>query len=164
MKLKVFTLRFSPETGEFDASALERFLEHRDVVSVFEHFLTRDGEPMWAVMLGYRESPAGRPAVKRGGAKPDWRSGLSESDGQIFDLLRRWRNERAQKDGKPPYVLLTNKQIARVARSHPSSIAELRDVEGIGDARIESFGDELLELVTSSAESDPQTQGDGDED
>jgi len=45
MKVKVFTVRFDRETGAFDDTALQQFLETHDATAVSEHVVTVDGEP-----------------------------------------------------------------------------------------------------------------------
>jgi long-chain acyl-CoA synthetase len=53
-----------------------------------------------------------------------------------FEALRRWRNERARKDGKPAYVLFTNGQQLQIVRNWPNSHAALHAIDGIGEARV----------------------------
>ena len=44
----------------------------------------------------------------------------------------------------PPYLYLTNRQAAELARKPPTSLADLREVRGIGESRVEALGAELL--------------------
>ena len=53
---------------------------------------------------------------------------LSPEERPLFDALRRWRNERALRVGKPPFVLLTNQQMAKMASRRPLSLTELKEV------------------------------------
>ena len=46
----------------------------------------------------------------------------------VFEVLRKWRNERAKRDGRPPYVLFTNSQLANLARGRPDTRAALEAV------------------------------------
>lgn len=68
----------------------------------------------------------------------------------MFERLRAWRNGRAQAEGVPPYVLLTNRQLAATARERPGTLAALKAIEGIGEARAARFGTELLAVVAES--------------
>ena len=154
MKLKVFTLHFDDAAGEFDGSALERFLEHRDAVSVIDHFHVRGGTPVWGVLVGYVEprrpgEPRAAPAPRR-----DPRADLAPDDRQVFEAIRRWRNERATREGKPPYVLLTNRMLADVARARPATIAALQMIAGVGERKIADYGAELIEVVRLAATED----------
>jgi ATP-dependent DNA helicase RecQ len=44
----------------------------------------------------------------------------------------------------PPYVLATNKQLAEIVKSRPQSMAELMMIEGIGKAKAEKYGPDIL--------------------
>lgn len=56
-------------------------------------------------------------------------------------------NGRVQAEGVPPYVLLPNRQVAKVAQRRPTMLTRLREVEGIGEATASRLGRELLTLV-----------------
>ena len=153
MKLKVFTLVFDPEKGHFEDRNLVEYLANRPVISVFEHFFEYDGLPYWTIMVGHREEETDQRGGGRSTERTNWRAILPEPEQTTFEVLRRWRNERAKREGKPPYVLLTNRQLADVVREAPSTITDLSKIEGIGEARVKSFGAELLTVLTKVQES-----------
>jgi hypothetical protein len=66
--------------------------------------------------------------------------------------LREWRSERASKEGKPPFLFLHDRTLEEMARCMPSSMTTLAQVNGIGPAKLESYGDELLAIVASARE------------
>ncbi|MEM7674626.1 MAG: hypothetical protein AAF449_01345 [Myxococcota bacterium] len=105
MRLKVFTLRFQPEAGGFDDTEVVEFLEGHIVLDVTEHFFIHEKSPVWALLVRYRETQDFNKPKGRG--REDWRATLSDAEQPLFDALRRWRNERAKKDGRPAYVLLS---------------------------------------------------------
>ena len=129
MKLKVFTLRFQPEEGGFDDTEVVEFLDEHVVLDVTDHFFVHEKWPTWALLVRYREAqePKGGTARRR----EDWRATLPEAEHPLFDALRRWRNERAKKQGRPAYVLLTNRQLAAVSRARPTTIQALGEIEGV---------------------------------
>jgi superfamily II DNA helicase RecQ len=63
--------------------------------------------------------------------------------------LRTWRTARAKADGVPPYVVLSDKHLDGIAERHPTSLAELRACPGIGPAKLDTYGDEILEVLSS---------------
>lgn len=69
--------------------------------------------------------------------------------GAAAEALRAWRSERAKADGVPAYVVLNDKHLDGIAERHPTSLPELRACPGIGPAKLESYGDEILELLAS---------------
>jgi ATP-dependent DNA helicase RecQ len=48
-----------------------------------------------------------------------------------YDRLRAWRTSRAQADGVPIYLLLSNRQLAEIARSPPADLAGLGEGDGV---------------------------------
>jgi DNA helicase-2/ATP-dependent DNA helicase PcrA len=64
--------------------------------------------------------------------------------------LRQWRSARAVAEGKPPFVFLHDRTLEALARSVPSNMAALAKVNGIGPAKLESYGDELLDLLAAA--------------
>lgn len=63
--------------------------------------------------------------------------------------LRAWRSDRAAAERKPPFVFLHDRTLEALANGVPSSMAALAKVKGIGPAKLESYGDELLALIAA---------------
>jgi DNA helicase-2/ATP-dependent DNA helicase PcrA len=63
--------------------------------------------------------------------------------------LRAWRLERSRADDVPAFVVLSDKHLDGIAAVHPSTLAELRSCPGIGPAKLESYGDEILAVLES---------------
>ncbi len=134
MRLKAFTLRLDPATGLFDDGAMEEHLAGREVMDVYEHLFHQEGEPVWAILVTCRDA-AGTALARGTPDREDPRKRLSRPDRELFDALRRWRNVRAAREGRPAYVLFTNRQLAAIATARPGSLEALREVEGVGEAR-----------------------------
>ncbi len=64
--------------------------------------------------------------------------------------LRAWRSERAAAEGKPAFVFLHDRTLEALASCVPASMAALAKVNGIGPAKLESYGDELLALIAAA--------------
>ena len=152
MKLKVFTLQLDPATGCFDDAALTAFVEPREVLSVHEHFFVHEQTPTWALLVCYRDVP--RPGERDRGAesRTDWRAELSDDERPLYDALRKWRTERARREGRPPYVLFTNRQMAEIARRRPDTNAALLEIDGIGEAKVRDWAEEVLAIVRAQVE------------
>ncbi len=74
--------------------------------------------------------------------------------------LRAWRRGRAQADGVPAYVVCSDAQLGGIAAANPVTLAELRACPGIGPARLESYGEQIL-VVLGSADAEPRGEVDG---
>lgn len=150
MLVKIFTLRFSEHIEGFDDEHVRNFMINNNIISIREHFFQKGDVPYWSIMLVYEpmmEHRAVRKEEHQGDKKDDYRSLISKENMPLFNLLREWRNERAIKDGVPPYVLFTNRQLAEIAEQSPDSINKLAGIEGIGKMKLKKYGREVLSVV-----------------
>jgi DNA helicase-2/ATP-dependent DNA helicase PcrA len=65
-----------------------------------------------------------------------------------LDVLRAWRSERAKADEVPAYVVFHNTTLAEIAARRPRTLAELADVPGVGPAKLERYGEDVLAALT----------------
>jgi DNA helicase-2/ATP-dependent DNA helicase PcrA len=65
------------------------------------------------------------------------------------EKLRVWRLERARADGVPPYVVFHDSVLHQIAASYPQSLGELSQIAGVGPAKLDRYGDELLALLAT---------------
>ncbi len=74
----------------------------------------------------------------------------------VVAALRAWRTARARSEAVPPYVIAHDATLAAIAAAHPRSLAALRRVKGMGPAKLDAYGDELLQIMAAvdSDESD----------
>lgn len=132
-----------PETGELDA-----FCTRNDVLACREYLLDGDAAPRLCLVLEYRprEDELPRRARKGGrgerghGRRPaSPRGELVPEDRPLFDMLREWRSLRATGDGVPPYIVMTDRQLADVARKRPATQAAFAEIPGVGQAKVERY-------------------------
>jgi ATP-dependent DNA helicase UvrD/PcrA len=86
------------------------------------------------------EAPA--PAARKARAE--------EPDDPTYVALKRWRLQRSKSDEIPAYVVFHNATLAEIAARRPSTIAELASVPGVGPAKLERYGAELLEALAAA--------------
>ncbi len=65
----------------------------------------------------------------------------------LFEALRSWRKERAAAEGVPPFMLFFDATIREIANIRPSSAEQLLAIKGIGSAKADKYGEELLEII-----------------
>jgi DNA helicase II / ATP-dependent DNA helicase PcrA len=58
--------------------------------------------------------------------------------------LREWRLERAKADNVPPYVVFHDAVLQAIAAARPASLGELAQISGVGPAKLERYGADLL--------------------
>jgi ATP-dependent DNA helicase RecQ len=76
--------------------------------------------------------------------------GLGDAPAEMVDRLRSWRLETARATGVPAYVIFHDSTLAAIAAAHPSSLADLLRVSGVGDSKLRKYGEELLEVLRGS--------------
>jgi DNA helicase II / ATP-dependent DNA helicase PcrA len=65
--------------------------------------------------------------------------------------LKEWRLARARAEEVPAYVVFNDRTLAELIRIAPRTIAELAEVPGIGPAKLERYGPELLAALENVA-------------
>src|SRR6202171_5298438 len=68
----------------------------------------------------------------------------------LVGVLRAWRSEVARQRGVPAYVVLHDTTIEGIATSRPRPSAQLRGIPGVGEKKLEHYGDELIALVQAA--------------
>jgi DNA helicase II / ATP-dependent DNA helicase PcrA len=67
----------------------------------------------------------------------------------LFDALRAWRTDRAREEKMPAYVVAYDETLASIAAARPSTLAALERVKGIGPAKLDKYGADILGIVAS---------------
>jgi DNA helicase-2/ATP-dependent DNA helicase PcrA len=74
-----------------------------------------------------------------------------EPDSPTYHALKRWRLERAKSEEIPAYVVFHNSTLAEIAARQPKTIAELASVPGVGPAKLERYGRDVLAALEAAA-------------
>lgn len=69
------------------------------------------------------------------------------SDAELYNLLKGWRDAKAKELGWEVFMVLPLKAIRGLCVKIPSNKKALMEVKGFGKKKLETFGDELLELL-----------------
>ena len=65
----------------------------------------------------------------------------------LFDALRTRRRELAQEAGVPPYVIFHDSVLRDMARMRPASRASLGMLTGVGQRKLDAYGDAFLRVI-----------------
>jgi ATP-dependent DNA helicase RecQ len=105
----------------------------------------------------FRRDPPKAPAPPRSrrgsGAKADGAAGrpaaveLPPEAEPVFERLRAWRTSVAKELGMPPYVIFHDATLRLIAASQPSTLGELRQVNGVGDTKLDKYGQAILDVL-----------------
>ena len=90
--------------------------------------------------------------VKAG--SPSTRDDLDEAQRTVFEALRTWRLELARVTEIPPFIIFNDRTLVELAKQQPRNNAELMAVPGIGDAKAERYGKEVLAVIAKATETE----------
>ncbi len=74
----------------------------------------------------------------------------SPGDEPLFEALREKRRAIAQEKNVPAYVIFHDRTLAEMARLRPASLTEMRSIPGVGEAKLERYGNLFLEVIRAS--------------
>jgi len=74
----------------------------------------------------------------------------SRVDRRLLNRLREWRAQKARELGRPAFVVLTDATLEAIAESRPTTVAELVAIPGIGQVKLDSFGADVLAVVSTA--------------
>jgi ATP-dependent DNA helicase RecQ len=72
---------------------------------------------------------------------------LDAAGRELFDALRAWRAAVAREHGVAAFVIFHDGTLRTIARMQPDSPAALREISGVGDAKLARYGAALLAIV-----------------
>ncbi len=84
---------------------------------------------------------ASRSRSRRGDLAPPRVGTSGTGDATLLANLRAWRSEIARTRGVPAYVVLHDTTIDGIATARPTTLGQLRNIPGIGDKKLEHYGD-----------------------
>jgi len=151
--------RISVNGAELYAEDFNVFLHSHRFLAVHREFVVQGESSYWALAVEYLPGRMNSGPSKDGGKKEkiDYREILSPDAFARFSVLREWRKQAAQEDAVPVYTILTNEQMAEIAKTKCRTKAELSRIEGIGTGRIEKYFDAILSLLKEGDEKDRES-------
>jgi len=87
----------------------------------------------------------------RGSRSGSGAADLDAADVPLFETLRQWRAGIAKAQGVPAYVVFGDVTLRAVASSRPGSIGELAGISGVGQKKLDSYGQQVLDVVAGVA-------------
>jgi len=85
----------------------------------------------------------------RAKTKPKSPPPLAEDD-PLIDTLKRWRLNEARQRQVPAYTILSNRVLADIAASKPTSEDDLLAISGVGQGTVDKFGQQILGMIRDS--------------
>ncbi len=68
----------------------------------------------------------------------------------LFEALRQWRQKAAREQNVPAFVVMHDTTLEEICRTRPRTLAELYEVHGIGERKLEMYGKQILDTLKNS--------------
>jgi len=78
------------------------------------------------------------------------KTSLRSVDEPLFELLREHRLELANEYGVPPYIIFHDSTLEEMAKTRPNTLEAMRYISGVGEQKLDKYGDSFLEVIQSS--------------
>ena len=76
---------------------------------------------------------------------------LSARADELQTALKAWRTTVAKKLGMPPFVVLHDRTLVAIAQANPTTPNELLEIAGMGPAKVEKYGQQILEVCEQAS-------------
>ena len=146
MMFKIITMAFDPITKGFDEGVIRQFILNKKVISYKAELFQSGQDIFWTVFLAYDPLVEPTPAARL--------EDLTESQKLLFERLKAWRKERAEKDGIPVYIVGTNKEFVEIVKKAPKTLEALKTVRGFGQGKISKYGKEIIQIINGFFENE----------
>jgi len=91
-----------------------------------------------AIERGRKAAPQHPPVTER----------IKDDIADRYELLRRWRKQKAQERGVESDVIIPRDVLWEIAQGAPTSFADLEHIHSLGPVRREKYGAEIIQLLT----------------
>ena len=86
-------------------------------------------------------------------------AGLNELGAALFEKLRSVRTELAAEKSVPPYIICSDKTLKDICAKLPRDREQLADVYGMGEQKIQNYGEAFVTAVNSFVADNPNPSG-----
>lgn len=148
--------------GDWAERELNDFLRSHRVLAVDRQWVDQGVNSFWAVWVDYVEVAAGeapRNASVGSKKKVDYKEVMTPENFDIYLRLRALRKAIAAEDGVALYAVFTNDQLAQMVERRVGSKADLQQIAGIGEARVEKYGPRVVDFLSKLWTDADETSG-----
>ena len=129
---------------------------------ISQNFLARVGEyntlqitdTGWQLLKGELVPRLLKPQQKTSSSKSSKQSLASWEgvDRELFEKLKTLRGKRAAEQQVPAYVVFNDASLRDMARRRPSTLEKFRLISGVGQKKLEDYGEAFLAVIVSHCE------------
>jgi ATP-dependent DNA helicase RecQ len=147
---RLSTFGIGADLGAHEWASLIRQLIHRgyleqDIARYSVLRLTAAARPL---LRGDETLELARPRVRTPPKrKPKAAAAGGRYDEPLFEALRTLRKSLADAEGVPPYIVFGDATLVQMARELPATPAALLEISGVGQKKLERYGEAFLEAI-----------------
>jgi len=145
MNIKVFNIRLAKEFCQQDQDRMNEFLDSVEVKLASTNFVTNGTSDFWSASIFYISKSNKKEKVEMQVSEED----LLPNEQHIFNALRQWRNDMAQKLNWSAFRICHNSHLISIAKTNPQTLKELENVAVFGKNRTEKYGDAILAVLNA---------------
>ena len=129
----------------------------QDLMEHGRWWVTEEG---WRVLKGearieLRKDLSSGAAKGKAGSRRDRRAAttaaiVGDADTALLDALKALRTKLARTQNVPAYVVFSDRTLAELASHRPANAGAMREIHGIGDAKLERYGAAFLEVIRAN--------------
>lgn len=135
--------------GEAAAVELNNFLRSHRVLKV-DKVAFPDGWTFCVEWIDGDDSFGSRNSTDwRKKPRVDYMKALSEDEFARFAKYRDRRREIANDNGVAAYMVMTDEQMAELAKVENPAIADLKKIQGFGEAKVAKYGEKMLAALSN---------------
>jgi ATP-dependent DNA helicase RecQ len=97
--------------------------------------------------IALRKSREAPKRARRSEARENRASGLDDATSSLFEALRALRREIAREEGVAAYMVFPDRTLIEMAETKPATLAEMREVQGVGERKLSLYGEAFLERI-----------------
>lgn len=76
-------------------------------------------------------------------------------DRTLFERLRNARKKMAEGQQVPPYIIFSDRTLHEMCRRFPSTLSDMRKISGVGDAKLERYGEDFIREIKRYLDENP---------
>jgi superfamily II DNA helicase RecQ len=126
--------------GELLMEEMNVFLRSKKVLQVEKHFLPTAQSASWTFCISYLDDSP--PVTEK--ARVDYRQVLDEVSFKRFSKMREIRKQLADDMAVPAFAIFNDEEMSNLAKMEDLTLAKMKTVKGIGDKKIEKYGQHFL--------------------
>lgn len=144
MNFRIITIPFDKNKEGFNYEELNEFVLNKENVKFNVEFFQSDQKSYWSVLLIYDKVIGIDSDIKF----------KHQYENVMYEELRKWRKERAEQDGVPPYIIFTNKQLRNLVINKCRTLEAMKNIEGIGEKKSELYSVDVFKIIKAYLEND----------